>query len=454
MKPACKRLLPLLLLALFSVTQFCFSDPAVVYYDPGMTHAVTGLNRYPSGKKDWTFNFNFSPFFQHASGARDKDGNKVPIGDRLGRWEILGIFWDDNGTDSNPFPAAPADNPVNDANYHYLYTLSHDLVKHGVRQSGDEGPTDATADYSVDIEYEKIGVRSELDFEMAGGFGLTVKGGLVEYKQTPTFTDKSIATDDEMFDMFLTRSLMSHEVGRQGLIETDLGLSLARYETMVFEDTHAELYWSNPYKLDDEHGNHTVTVAPYLSAGLWIPTGKKKNQNAAFSLPSGHDGFWGLSFKGAINFDFPGTVLVNIGGGATFFETKTLSGQRVPNHESQRSIYPWKARIRKTYGPGINFNFSLRSENIMDYLSVYFDYIYAKHEKDTITMKETDSSRNSYFIPSMLEEDSFWKSQMIQLGFQYQITPDLAFGACGQTHISGVKVFKTHTIMGTITLAF
>lgn len=448
MKPACKRLLPLLTFILFSVTQFCFSDPAVVYYDPGMTHAVTGLNRYPSGKKDWKFNFNISPFHQHASGARDKDGNKVPIGDRLGRWEILGIFWGD-------MAAAPADKPFNDANYHYLYTLSYELDDNfNVRPSGDEGPKDKTGDYSVDIEYEKIGVRSELDFEMAGGFGLTIKGGLVEYKQTPTFTNMSKITGDSGFDSFMTNSLMAHEVGRQGLIETDLGLSLARYETMVFEDTHAKLYWSNPYKLDDEHGNHTVTVAPYLSAGLWIPTGKKKNQNAAFSLPSGHDGFWGISLEGAINFDFPGTVLVNIGGGATFFETKTLSDQRVPNHESQRSIYPWKARISKTYGPGINFNFSLRSENIMDYLSVYFDYIYAKHEKDTITMKETDSSRNSYFIPSMLEDDSFWKSQMIQLGFQYQITPDLSFGACGQTHISGVKVFKTHTIMGTITLAF
>ncbi len=421
----------------------CLSDPAAAYFDPGMTHGVYGVNRYPTEKEDWALDLHLSPFYQHASGARDKDGNKVPVGDRLGRLDMFTLFWGD----ANAMPKA-----FTQANYDIFYTLSYDIKENlGIDESSYEGELDKDGNYSIPVTYEKKGFRLEADLAIKSGFGLTIKSGFVEYRQTPTFTDVSEATGD--LNTFLTTTFMTPTT-RSALIENELGLSLAPYQTVAFEDTFIQLYWSTPFELDDNEGNHIVTVHPYLGAGVWIPTGKKKNQDKAFSLPTGHDGFWGASLEGAINFDFPDTVLINIGGSVTFFGTKSLSGYRTPNHKYQHAYYPWKAKIKRRFGTAWNINLSLMSKNIVPDLDVFIDYLYSKHEKDSITINESDSDKKAAFIPQTLEDESLWKSQMLQLGFDYHVTPNLSIGMTGQTHISGTRVYKTHTVMGTLTFTF
>ena len=436
----------------FVVFKTCAADPAALFFDPGSTHSVLGINRFPTEMTDWTFDLAISPFYQHASGARDKDGKKVPEGDRLGRWNMIPIWWE-------PITAAPTAEQLTYANYPTVYNLRRDAINMGITETTFSDPTNKgtlmyDGSYSVSLEYEKIGIRFELDVAMAGGFGLTIKTGAVDYKQTPTFMNMSgkknvLGTN---LNEFLADHLMT-ETTLAG-ISKDLSLGLERYQTTAFEDTFAQLYWSSGFRYNDEDGNHIVTVAPYIGAGVWIPTGKKKNQNEAFSLPTGHDGFWGLALEGAINFDFPGTVLVNFGVGATFFETKTLCNQRVPNNQYQSGLYPWKAKIKRRFGTAWNMSFSLIGKQIIDNCSVYFDYLYCRHERDSITMQEPTTERNELFLPKKMEEESSWRSQMVQLGFDYKITPNLAIGVAGQTHISGFRVYKTHTVLGTITFTF
>jgi hypothetical protein len=435
----------------FVILKTCAADPAAVFYDPGMMHSVFGINRYPTELEDWTIDLSISPFYQHASGARDKDGNKVPTGDRLGRWEMFPIWWGDSNL------AAPTSSVFNATNYptvHNLWRFSESVL--GITEatfSDDTNNGTLTYDgaYSVEVDYEKVGIRLEFDSALASGFGLTIKMGVVDYKQTPTFTNmkKSPSGNLETFvdDHLMTPTTLAG-------IASDLSLGIDRYQTTAFEDTFAQLYWSNRFRYNDQEGNHIVSVAPYIGAGVWIPTGKKKNQNEAFSLPTGHDGFWGVMLEGAINLDFPGMVLVNFGVGATFFETKTLSDQRVPTHKDQAGIYPWKAKIKRRFGTSWNLSFSLIARKIIDNLSAYFDYLYCRHERDSITMQEATSTRNGYFLPKKMEEESSWRSQMIQLGFDYKITPNLSLGAAGQTHISGFRVYKTHTVLGSITFTF
>ena len=439
-----------LLYSLFLMISFiscCVAEPAALYFDPAITHNMLGVNRYPVKQKDWTFDLHLSPFFQHATGARDRDGKKVPEGDRLGRWEMLALFWEG---DNEKATTEASPKTFNSTNYSTLYTLSQDLAAIGVTDVSYGGRVDKDGDFSVAIDYEKLGLRGELNVAMASGFGLAIKGGIVDFKQTPSFTDVSTSTDEEVV-AFLADLMFT--TTRQKVFN-EIGLNVDRYETMVFEDTFVKLCWSNAFKFDDEEGNHVVSVIPYLGAGVWIPTGKKKDQDKAFSLPSGHDGFWGITLDGALNFQFPGTVLINIGAGAAFYETKTLHNYRAPSHKYQYGIYPWKTSIRKTLGPAWNFNVSLYAKDIVDKISVYFDYLYSEHERDTITIVDSDSTRKALFIPSKLEEESAWKSQTIQLGFNYQLSPNLAFGFTGQAHLSGVRVYKTHTIMGTVTFTF
>ncbi|MBU1007987.1 hypothetical protein KKA53_02825 [Candidatus Dependentiae bacterium] len=456
------RALSKIFLFSFFFLSTCIADPAVTYFDPGMVHSVLGVNRYPAKKEEWSFGFHISPFFQHASGARNKGGIKVPLGDRLGRWDLFPILWSDNAC------AAPEDKPFTQSNYPKLWALADAANTAGINASTFEkkdGTLGVDGAYSVVVKYEKIGVRFELDAAVSSGFGFAIKTGFVEYKQDPTefinmgsanMSNTNLYPDDSALETLMTADT------RCKLIERDLGLSLKRYETTAFEDTLAQLYWSNQFRYDDEKGAHVVTVAPYVGVGVWVPTGKKKDIDKAFSLSSGHDGFWGITFEGALNFNFIDTVQVNFGGGATVFETKTQT-LRVPHVTTSgqgcccnelSGIYPWKAQVRRTFGHGINFSFSMMGKNIIDTLSVYFDYLYCKHERDSISLKECDSGRSDCFCPSKLEEDSFWKSQMFQLGFSYQVTSDLSIGGAGQWHVSGVRVYKTHTVLGTVSFAF
>jgi len=443
MKP--RRFFSFLILFIF-VFGSCLADPAVVYFDPGMTHIPEGVDRYPTEQEEWRFDICLSPFYQHASGARNDLGRKVQIGDRLGHWEMFGIIW---GAESG----VPAGKTLQ-ADYPYLYKVVEDSK--WANLSTDESFSskwDFDGDYSVPVTYEKLGVRFNLDAALASGFGITIKSGIVDYKQTGSFNTTIRESAGDLTKTFLQDTLMTQST-REEMIEKDLCISLKPYETIAFEDTFVQVYWSNPFELRGKKCDNFVIVSPYVGAGVWIPTGKKKDPNKAFSLPTGHDGFLGISLEGALNFDFPDTVLINIGGSITFFETKKLKGQRVPNHKYQAGIYPWKADIRRRYGTGWNFNFSFMGRDIIDCLTVYFDYLYSKHERDTITMAECDSERNKIFLPCMLEEDSLWRSQMFQLGFDYQITPNLTFGVAGQTHISGVRVYKTHTVLGTVKFTF
>lgn len=437
----------LLYIIIFVSPVYIFADPAAIFSDPGMTHVVFGIDRFPTEKENWKFDLSFSPFYQHSTGARDKNGNKVPEGDRLGLWQTLPILVSTASTN-----AAPVCKPYTEQNYKTLYKLRN--AANVVITDCMITCTNTDGAYSVDIDYEKMGMRFCLDAALSGGFGLSIKTGAADYKQTPTFRDK---TNYEDADSTPVKYLQDNSVMlqcTQAELATELGYSLERYQTTAFEDTFAELYWSNGFIFNDKDGNKVVKVSPYIGAGVWIPTGKKYNQDRFFSLPSGQDGFWGLTLEGALNFDFPGTILVNFGGGITVFETKTLCSQRVPNHPRQVGFIPWKAKIRKEPGPAWNFSFSIIGKKIVDNLNVYFDYLYCRHERDSICMKEDDCSRNQLFYPKVLEENSVWRSQMFQLGFNYEITPNLAFGVAGQTHISGFRVYKTHTILGSVTFTF
>jgi len=466
------------------ISQVAVADPAVVYFDPGMTHEMYGVNRLPTEPVNWTFDLHLSPFYQHSTGARNKCGLKVPLGDRLGHWEMFPLLWGDTS-------AAPKE--FNETNYPNYYSLTEKILDLGdgtaATEEGFEGDKDYDGDYSVTVSYEKKGLRFEFDIAMKAGFGMTVKSGIVDYYQKPFFRNASTVQRGSTLGDFVWDTLMTDTM-RHALLECELGLDTDMYSTVAFEDTFVQLYWSQPFKCEDKKGDHIVTIHPYLGAGVWIPTGKKKDQGRAFSMPTGHDGFWGASLEVAINFEFPNTVLFNVGGSMTFFETKTQC-MRVPNHRYQAGVYPFKTNVSRRYGTGWNVNCSLHAYDIMDNLSVYFDYLYSKHEQDDIRILDCEgcidcsgsescsggicgcsggscsggacsvgcsslcsTADTSAFLPCKLEKDSLWKSHMIQLGFEYEVCNNLSFGVSGQTHISGMRVYKTHTIMGTIKLVF
>ena len=84
-----------------------------------------------------------------------------------------------------------------------------------------------------------------------------------------------------------------------------LDINLATYHKTCPEDMHLQIYWNFPVDCFDREGEVGMTFIPNISAGVWFPTGKKSNIDQPFSVPTGNDGFYGITAECSFGFDFP-----------------------------------------------------------------------------------------------------------------------------------------------------
>lgn len=476
-----------ILLFLLLIPSILFSVPMYNQYDPFAYHTIHGINKgYRKQDSKFQANLQLSPFYQHAAYARDKEGLRVPEGDIFGRWNMFGLFY---GVSNNEIKAAPTSNPfslaqapagthpyIPDAATRNNYPNLSDAWR--VLDKSDEGSgviqydtTNVDYNYTnpdnydnslfnkymplIYTNYEKFGLRGEINFNCKSGLGINIKSGVIDYKQTPEFEDApdfthTFQSDDNNGNIYTY--LRKLDVMNNILSEININID-SRQETTL-EDTYIELYYQLPFEVMNDDDEHVVTLVPYISAGIWMPTGKEKSQDAVFSLPTGNDGFWGITLDGMINFDLPGSMQFGFGAGAAYYFERSLDGYRIASHKDQQGIFPWKAKINKEPGLLWHFDASMKAEEFIDNFSASLDFIYLRHNKDKITMREDNADRNDYFVPSVNEENSKWWATMLQGGLEYKFSQGLQMGIGFQAHLSGRRVYRNTTILGTISFVF
>lgn len=481
----------------------CFAPTSVFstlmynQYDPMAYHTIYGINKtYKKQDSKFQASINLSPFYQHASYAKDGDGNKVPEGDIFGWWNLFGLFY---GVSGNEIKAAPTTKtfvlngavpnipnaatrssyPTLTAAWRVLDQKNENVVAPENTDYNLVGPDDIKFNYTDPaqfdsntfrkymplsyVDYEKFGVRTQINFNFDIGLGINLKGGLVDYKQVPIFENYTFedATDDDKFnptwpatdnDGYIYKYLRRPDVMEDVLSE--VGLDISKRQETTLEDTHIEVYFQLPFEVMDNDDEHVLTFVPYLAAGIWLPTGKEKNQDAAFSIPTGNDGFWGITVDGQLSFDIPGSMQFGFGAGVAYYFDRNLDDYRVASHKYQQGIFPWKAKINKEPGLLWNFNATVKAVEFIDNFSVYMDFIYLRHNRDTITMREDDSARNAYFVPKVNEENSKWWATMFQGGVEYKFSPGIQMGLGFQSHLSGRRVYRNTTVLGTMSFVF
>ena len=529
----------------FSISSMIIAAPTTTYHDPTIIFTPRGLNRFSENLSPKKISlrkptFSITPYYQSASGARDKDGVKVPLGDRLGQWNMMALFY---GFDASPaekkfdlrgqrlaYPVTALNKGVLDltpvtngdypgaletskTNYPNLFNAFQTIFNQDANTAvvdnslvinrpnvqllaginADKALLATEGIMSVPIKFEKIGARTEFIVNLTQQLSLIVQSGIAHYKQSPiAFIDQTPTNTNIQLTLTTTSAL--------NLIASELGVSLNRISNTGFEDTNIKFAYTKECPFNDEENNTVVTICPWLALGGWIPTAKKRNQDNPFSLALGNDGFFGLSLEGALNFDFPQLLTLGFGGGVSIFQKQTLFNQRVPSDLRQSGFFPWKTNLKKRLGTAWNFNASLQARNFIENLSFYADFTFAKKERDEIEL--TDSSKTphvpyalqvskkftagegapsatdfspsgiptqlepgstntpisiqkqSLFFPQKLEEESEWNAQTLNCGLMYELTKDLLLGFGFTTHFAGLRVYKTHTIMGSINLTF
>ncbi len=337
---------------------------------------------------------------------------------------------------------------------------------------------------SVPTRYEKIGVRVQMNFDMGMGLGISVRGGAVEIKNKPRGFgyDSKIAADlglASLSDMpaytpndqskadaqaFNDNLLSAKALGKIG---KELNYNTSGFHVTSPEDVHTQVYWHAAIPCRDKSGDVGVTVVPYVGFGAWIPLSEKFDTNNAFAVPvSNRQQSFGATADFSLGFDFPvlpssksgkESLGISFGGGGLLFDADTQTNQRFPSSDTQVGLIPWTVgSVRCAPGGTWYLNASLKAEEFVEGLSVYTDFCYTQHEQDTISVSDSNSGKQALFQEGVAQtqDDSGWKNQQVSVGFNYAITPTIAFSAAAQGHISGVRVHRTVTILGGLTVTF
>ncbi len=302
---------------------------------------------------------------------------------------------------------------------------------------------------------------------------------------------------------------------RREAILKELGIDYCSYCKTSAEDIHAQLYWHIPIVVKDDgccgygngndnSGDIAVTIVPYIAVGVWLPASKRIDTDKLFAVPPGNDGYYGFTAEASIAFDFPiippncQSLQFCVGGGILSFNDKDLLNTRFPSATPpasdqigkpsvstslQNGIYPWKTDITKRPGLTWYMNASLKANNFLECLSAYFDFVYTQHLRDKISLKSCgvgtggcDTSYNSCttccvpcnpcgptcnidqsaFIKGVDKVvcESCWKNQQVNIGFDYRLGSAVSLGGAVQAHISGVRVYRPVTLIGTIDISF
>ena len=497
-------------LKIFIIPIFLFSNlnsvPMNNYYDSEIFYDFKGTDKYYSNKKQPWFSFCLSPYYQNSSGCRSLDGNrkfksdsdfKLGEGDRLGMWNMLGLFY---GTQASPtgdenyvleydvsnnlrtdvgagkyYQNLALANVVLDANVNTKVTVppftSQEINDSQANPSGTGSPPRLDEDLtevenfdssfylgrvSVPIDFEKLGVRGKFNFDLCKWWGLNIKTGVCYYHQDPTFDDKTSKYSSSDESAILVQRYLTDDERFKKIIQDELGIDVSDYGKTCLEDTHIETYFNIPIKLKDKDGDHVMSFIPIFSIGVWAPTGEKKKEDYWFSLATGNDGYTGLTLQGSLNMDFPGTVQLAFGLGGAFFNRRELKNVHFPSNDYQYGIYPWTIDIKKRPGVTWYANASFKAGEFLDGLSFYFDFIHTQHEKDSVTFQEErkDEYGDDLFDMEKYRNESSWNNLNIFCGLEYKIVPGLEIGASFQSVLSGTRVYRTTTLLGTVKLNF
>jgi hypothetical protein len=448
------------LLVIVLVFSKCFATLQLNQQDPFVIYSAKCSDKFYEKHDKMKVGFGFAPFYQQTHYARNGYGRKVPLNEMNGQWNMLAPFF--SISDMTP----KAFNPVN---YKNLYQSKQLLNINGIDYSQEanydpnsNAPNIATKHMvsfnSSRCDYEKLGLRGKIDFDFGCGVGIKVKTGVVDYKYTGTsritpMPDSTMQPNDGLYTALLANDASA------GIFE-DLALDIREDRKTTFEDTHVELYFQIPFYFKDQ-GETVVICSPYFSIGGWLPTGEEKDYKKFYSLPTGNNGHYGLTLEGSLNFDFPGTIQLSVGGGAEICDSHTYPVFRFPTNTYQSGFYPWTTTVKENPGTTWYFNASFKAENFLYDLSFYFDYVYTYHGKDDITIEEPSTGVNSATRKSAFNSEksdyidrSIWKDQKFNFGLSYRIVRQLALGCAVQAHISGIRVAKTTTEMAYIDLTF
>jgi len=448
-----------------------FVDSVPVYSVKGSSVSLLAKK---IGEESSRFSFGVSPYTQIIRSCYDPSGVETKrIGDRTGFWGMGAMARDvisnyDPNTNPNswiPIQGEAADFPIFWAQAKdkasYLSTAATNISGAKVNFSQQQDLY-----YSVDFEYEKVGIRSEIAYEPAEGIVVSLQGGVCDHKASkPTFWKPGtqgpyVESDAARNADPLTAAFMWND--QRDIILTELGMDASGYQNIEVDDFVAQVsaYYPVPFKGEV---NPTVRLVPRLTGALIVPSDEllktKKNTVALDNVlktlvPVGNDGFAGFMLETGATLDFKDTINFTVAAGYTFFKDRSIANYRLANGKYQCVLYPFTQNVSKKRGGTWHMNISMYSEDFIPGMKCFMDYSWIVHRKDTITLD------NAALLPvfsdglDVAARLSEFRVGTAHLGLSYKIARDIEAGLSVQAVLHGTQVYKPYTFMASLFIVF
>lgn len=422
------------------------------------------LKEYQKGITNSTIHeqmrFSATFFGQRATSAKDQNKSTVPAGDVRGRWNMLGLLYGSVPT-GKTLPAL-------------LTTAAAQSYQDGQKLNYENysDVNDNLGHFSIPLTYRKMGARFGFSVRVASDLVFSFEGGVADIKQTYTnFTNQdntSVVINPQ--DVYGSSTPAGVDSSTSPYLQTDratvdtylmdihsqifdqMGLNIQDFHATGPEDIFIALAWRHNFYInaqqDDEYAPFVLT--PFFKVTGMIGIGKEQDQSKAFSLPFGNNGHHGVSVSTGFSLDFYESVEITWQAGASHFFKRDIKGMYVPTNAQQTGVFPFKTDV--SYDPGKTWYFraGMNAYHIIDKVSCYITYNFLNHSKDAIKLITADNA----FKPAVLEDQTKWTVQSLDIGFNADIAPHMTIGIAWQAPIGRRGAYKTNTLAATVAATF
>lgn len=325
--------------------------------------------------------------------------------------------------------------------------------------------------FSFPLTYRKRGLSFDLEIGY-GDVGLHLQTRVSSIRQTvvdrinktptenfPTTQPDPVPQPDPTPDPALVGQIKSSNVNvylmdKLDIIAEELHIDVGDFIQTSADEFRASFFWRHLYDVGtctQEDWPHVFVIPFFELTGSFSP-GKAMPPGKLFAVPFGNNKHTAVGFSGGINFDFVETVEIGGEFGYTHFFERTFFDVPVPTSIFQNNLYPFSTDINVNPGGNLYFSGKIAAYHFVDMLSMFFQYVVVEHKQDKIDLLRGKDV--GVFFPDILEAKSSFKTKLANIGFNYDLSPNISLGFLWQAPLSQRNTYRSTTIMFTFTGTF
>jgi len=406
-------------------------------------------------------------FGQNSDRGRNFKNESIYLGDIGGRWSMIGLLYGDPPNGQNLPPA------LQEAKGN-LFPILAGAPLTDPRYFDQE---QQFGFFSIPVVYRKRGVRLEILLKLIKDFGIQMQFGIADICQIVDDTCKDVpdvCTATNALYTYGFKNLTNSETAPEELtgesgtitkeqvnenlmkkiqpIAQEIGLNICSWNKCSIEDARFNFFWRHAFEVNtsDKSKWSSFFLIPFFVVGFTAPAGERKDPTIAFALPFGNNEHNTIGLKGGLNIDFTETVEIGFELGFSHFFGKEFCNFFVPTNRFQSGIYPFKTKVKVCPGNNYHLGLKMSAHHFLGNLSFYFQYLFVSHKEDEITLCKF----NDEFKPDFLKKYSYWKTQFANMGFNYDISPNISLGILWQAPISQRNAYRSSTVMASFIASY